>query len=190
MSFLSGEFRAGALPALPVFIFSRRHLPDRRAAGLPQLRPSIPAGKFKRGCQPCEEQAAGMAQVAVERQRRQEDRSATGSSLLLFLNPAFQFEPTLEDETASGSHTSGMGLGSTPQKGQRGSLGREACCPVLLRRSAAPARRTSHLRAAGHRSGCQPERYHMPHSYPRHVRYELESHPKHALRWATPLTAR
>ncbi|PWE52069.1 hypothetical protein DEM27_33015 [Metarhizobium album] len=81
--FLSGEFRTGALPALPVFIFSRRHLPDRRAAGLTQLRPSIPAAKDKRGLQPCEGRVAGMSQVAVERQRRQEDRSATGSSLLL-----------------------------------------------------------------------------------------------------------
>ncbi|PDS75056.1 hypothetical protein CO667_28695 [Rhizobium sp. L43] len=67
-------------PASPSCLhFSRRHLPDRRSAGLTQLRPSIPAAKDKRGSQPCEGRVAGMAQVAVEQPRRQEDRSAIGS---------------------------------------------------------------------------------------------------------------
>ena len=38
--------------------------------------------------------------------------------LLFFLNPTFQFELTLEDETASGGHTSTKGLGSAPEQGQ------------------------------------------------------------------------
>lgn len=103
-----GRFRTGALPALLVFIFSRRHLPDRGAAGLPQLRPSIPAGKGKRGFQPCAGQSAGMAQAAVERKRRQEDRSATRSCLLLssFSNLISQFGPTARrPENAGGGYS-------------------------------------------------------------------------------------
>lgn len=54
-----------------------------------------------------------MTQAAVERQRRQEDRSATGSpSCFLFSTLASQFEPAL------GSHNLRMGLGSAPEKGE------------------------------------------------------------------------
>jgi hypothetical protein len=57
-----------------------------------------------------------MTQAAVERQRRQEDRSATGSSFLLFLIITYQFEPELEDDRMlAESNFLRMRLGSAPQ---------------------------------------------------------------------------
>lgn len=58
-----------------------------------------------------------MTQAAVERQRRQEDRSATGSSFLLFFSIiTYQFEPELEDDRMlAESNFLRMRLGSAPQ---------------------------------------------------------------------------
>lgn len=57
-----------------------------------------------------------MTQAAVERQRRQEDRSATGSSFLLFLIITYQFEPELEDDRMlAESNFLRMRLGLAPQ---------------------------------------------------------------------------